>query len=131
MAKLKKMEATDIIEGGISQEQLDAWKKQYGEGGIIKISVDIVKEEDGSVSDKAVGYIVKPSAKKGSTLSIYSRVLQLYNAGKILDCGLFILNNCKLGGDERIFGTDDMVQIAAANVAMERIDFLSGTSEII
>lgn len=121
----------EILEGGISREQLDAWKKQYGEGNIIKITVEVTKEEDGNAVDKATAYIVKPSAKKGNTLSIYSRVLQLYNAGKILDCGIFILNNCKLGGDERIFGSDEMVQIAAANLAMERIDFLSGTSEII
>lgn len=128
--KAKMSEEINTPEG-VSQEQMDAWQKQYGPQGIIKISIDVTKEEDGTITDKAVGYIVRPSAKKGATLGIYSRILQLYNQGKILDCGVFVLNNCKLGGDERVFGSDEMVHIAAATVVMESITFLSGTSEII
>jgi hypothetical protein len=87
---------------GPDKAQIDAWKKQHGQ--LLQITV-----KNGSKSHMA--YL-----RKVKDRNIYAAVLSFSNAGKILEAGEMILNNCKLYADVEI-ETNEQVAAAAAMAA--------------
>jgi len=97
------------LAGGITQAQLDGWKKKYD--GLHKIEVEI------SESEKLTCYLREPSRDQYGTCAMIAQKKTALAGGE------YILNDCWLGGDERI-KTEDKVYISAALSAMELFDFL-------
>lgn len=100
---------TAKLAGGITQAQLDQWKKEHEEIHVITVEV--------SKKDKAVGYL-RPLQRHE-----YGLALQAYNKKSPIAAAELVLNNCWLGGDERIM-KEDKVYISAATAAQELVDFL-------
>ena len=102
--------------GGVSKSRMASWKKEFGK--VHKIEVKV------SESEKVTGYLREPSRDQ------YGTCAQIAQKKTALAGGEFILNNCWLGGDDRI-KSDDKVYISAAISAMELFDFLpSSISEV-
>jgi len=98
--KIMKKEKTEALKNGIvSAEQIAEWKKKHGTVHVIKVTV---KE-----GDVATGYLRKPNRNHKAT------ALSMYAKDKILECGVFLRNNCWLGGDERLMADDDIADTAA------------------
>lgn len=103
-----------LKEGVVPDAQLKAWKAKHG--WIQKITVEIGE------NDTAVGYLRKPTRDhKAIALSLFSQ-------NQILECGEFLLQNCWLGGDERLKDADDIADSAAIQ-ANTIVNFLKGSSE--
>ncbi|MGJ1366047.1 hypothetical protein [Sphingobacterium spiritivorum] len=119
MAKSKENNAVETANkqtylGQASDEQIQAWKAQFGIITLIKI-----KNRDKSVS---VAYLKSPDRQTASLAYTH-----LANK-RMLDAGAVFLNNCWLGGDERM-KTDDDMYIAATQYAFESLDLLEGSAE--
>lgn len=107
-------------------EQIAAWKKEYGEGNILRIDVAVSK------TDIATGYFVLPHAKgNDKSLGIYSRAIQKLQDKDTVGAGVFLISNCFLSGDPRIQGTDSRVHVSAAAEIVSKIDFFSASSTTI
>jgi hypothetical protein len=100
--------------GKATPEQLDAWKKEYESQGEIKVITLKVSE-----TETAFGYL-KPPAR----LTI-AKAMSMFAEKQLIECGTFILNNCWIGGDERM-RTDDRMNIAASTYANGCIEFMEG-----
>ncbi|RWX03362.1 hypothetical protein [Flavobacterium cerinum] len=106
--KIKKhIMKTATKNGDITQEQIEAWKKEYGKVHTIKVTVDKGTKEDGSDADIALGYLRKPKRDHKAV------ALSLYSQHKILESGEFLRDNCWLGGDERLKTVEDIADTAA------------------
>ena len=97
--KMSKETKTGII----SDEQIDAWKRQYGKVFTIKVKVN--------ENDTAIGYLRPPGRNHKAT------ALSMYAKDKILECGEFLRNNCWLGGDERLKNEDEIADTAAVQAS--------------
>lgn len=95
------------LEGGITQEQLAAFKKAHTD--VFKISV---KRADGT---KAVCYL-KPADR-----NVTAMAMSKMGANKLLEAGEALLTNCWLAGDEDI-KTNDKLYVAAAQQAYSAFD---------
>ncbi|MDN3621346.1 hypothetical protein QWY81_17900 [Polaribacter undariae] len=104
----------DAKAGNVSKAQLEAWKKKYGK--VFKISVKV------SEKDTAIGYLRTPNRDHKAI------GLSLYHQNKILETGEFLLQNCWLGGDDRL-KDDEKVADSAAIQANKIVNFLEGSSE--
>ena len=100
--------------GKATEEQLDAWKKEYEAQGPIKIVTLKVSENETSF-----GYLKPPSRL------VIAKAMSMFAEKQLIECGTFILNNCWLGGDERM-RTNDKMNIAAATYANGTIEFMEG-----
>jgi hypothetical protein len=127
------METKKTLDGGITQEQLDAWKAKYGIVHKIKITVapDVygAPDKDGvkplvKPGDFAVGYI----RDVNDDLELLSSVLSMQGGGKIVEAKVFLLNNAWLGGDIRCT-TVNKVMISAATQAATTVDIADGSVE--
>lgn len=103
--KLNVAGAPKMLAGGVTQTQLDKWKKEFGEVHIITVTV--------SPNDKAVGYYKKPDRH------ILANVINLQAVGSLFEAREFLANNTWLGGDNRHQTNDDVmittqVQLAAS-----------------
>ena len=96
------------LPGGVTAAQMDAWKKE-GPVHIVEVEINDGKE-------KVVGYFREPNRTE------YGTAAQIFQKSSPLAVGEFLLNNCKLGGDERIW-TVDKIYMSAAIAAQELIDF--------
>lgn len=99
----KKNESLGKMPGGVTREQIEKWKKQYGEVHVVEVKVE--------KGENVVGYL-KPVKER----NIYASVFSFMQAGKLLEAGEVILANCYLGGDELI-KTDEQVAASAAMAA--------------
>lgn len=99
----KNNEPTGKMPGGVTRDQIEKWKKQYGEVHVIE-----VKQDKG---DPVVAYL-KPVKER----NIYASVFSFMQSGKMLEAGEVILANCFLGGDELI-KTDEQIAVSAAMAA--------------
>jgi hypothetical protein len=104
---------------GVTQDQVDAWKKKYGDGNVKMIEVPIADSEE-----IARCIIYNPRLHK-DVRTMYAKGIKLYRNDDPIGQGELILNNCLLAGDERIKGTDEFVRICAAMEAKEQFLFLS------
>lgn len=114
---IKVKEDQDTLkEGTVTPEQLKAWKDKYNKNGqkVQKISVEVAE------GDTAVGYL-KPPTRDHKAIALTS-----FNNGKILETGEFLIQNCWLGGDERI-KNNPAVNEAAAVQANGIVNFLKGS----
>lgn len=117
MSKLKNAAVTAAVQtylGQATEAQIAAWKKTHGSITLIKVI-----NPDGAVS---VCYL--KSADRETASLAYTHIANK----KMLDAGAVFLNNCWLGGDERI-KTDDRMNITACQYAFEALDLLEGSSE--
>ncbi len=116
--KNKNTPQSEIVEvGKATEEQLAAWKKQYEADGPIKEIKLIV-----SPTEHSFGYL-KPA---GSSRIIVAKAMSLHHQNLIFETGEFILNNCWIGGDERM-RTDAKMSINAATFAAQTVEFMAGS----
>ena len=109
--------APEVVEvGKANEEQLQAWKKQYEKDGPVKVIILEV-----SPFEKSFGYLKPASSER----IIVSKAMQLHHQGLKLEVGEFILNNCWLGGDERM-RSDNKMSINAATFAAQSLEFMPG-----
>lgn len=102
--------------GKATPEQITEWKKQYGEGQIQVLKVKI------SENETALAYL-KPVGR-----DVAAKAMSLYAEKQIIQTGEFIINNCWLGGDDRI-KTNEKVSMAAAVQANALVEFLETSVE--
>lgn len=108
----------EIVEVGKATEaQLTEWKAKYEKDGPIKVIELVV-----SPTEVSYGYL-KPA---DSDRMIVAKAMSLHHQNKILEVGEFILNNCWIGGDERM-RNDTKMSINAATFAGQTIEFMVGT----
>ena len=103
-----------LKKGIVSKEQLKAWKSKHGK--VFKIEVEV------SADDIAVGYLKQPNRDHKAV------ALTLYAQNKILETGEFLLQNCWLGGDDRLQDGDEVADSAAVQ-ANSIVNFLKGSSQ--
>lgn len=90
-----------ILVGQAAPEQIEAWKRQYGEVYTVTVG-------------DSIGYLKKPSRKALGYASFASKK-------NPLNFNEFILNDCWLGGDESI-RTDDAKFLGVSAVLAELIE---------
>lgn len=116
----KKIDSKENMEslkqGVVPKTQLESWKKKYKK--VHKITVEVAE------GDKAIGYLRNPSRDHKAI------ALSLYQQNKPLETGEFLLQNCWLGGDERLKDAEE-VSDSAAIQANTIVNFLKGSSEVI
>jgi hypothetical protein len=116
----KKIEAHELNEslkqGIVPKTQIEAWKKKYNK--VHKITVELPKGE------KAIGYLRSPNRDHKAI------ALSLYQQNKPLETGEFLLQNCWLGGDERLKDAEEIADSAAIQ-ANTIVNFLKGSSEVV
>jgi hypothetical protein len=112
----ENVEAPGKLAGGITQAQLDGWKKQFGDVH----QIDVIVSKD----DTATCYI-KPA---DSDRNIVAAAMSKFNKGQLLETGEFMLQNCWLGGDVRC-KDEAKIAIAAAMQAAGTIEFLESSSK--
>ena len=112
------MENQNYLPGGITQEQLDGWKKN---GRVLKIEVH-TKE------DKATCYL------KEADLKVLKRMFAVYR-NDLIGAGEIAINNLWLGGDSCIKQPanieEEKVRAAACLEAITVIDLPQSTSDLI
>lgn len=105
-----------LSNGEVPDSQLKEWKRKYGK--IHEISVEV---SDGNT---AVGYL-KPPTRDHKAIA-----LSMFNQNKILETGEFLVQNCWLGGDERLKNREEVAESAAIQ-ANTIVNFLKGSSRVI
>ncbi|MBI1228217.1 MAG: hypothetical protein GC192_23490 [Bacteroidetes bacterium] len=103
-----------LVVGEPTAEQVKAWKKEHGD--IVRICVNVKEGE------QSVGYLKSPGR------DVSARAMSMFTQQKVLETGEFIIQNCWLGGDERI-KNDEKISMAAAVEANRLIEFLEATLE--
>lgn len=119
LKSIQVKEAQDKLKAGVvTDEQLKAWKDKYNKNGqkVQKISVKVTDD------DTAIGYL-KPPTRDHKAIA-----LTKFNAGQILETGEFLVQNCWLGGDERL-RSHATISEAAAIQANGIVNFLEGSLE--
>jgi hypothetical protein len=111
-----------MLDGNITQAQLDQWKAKYGI--VHKIKVVVTKSDKDKPADIAFGYI----RDINDDLELISSVLSMQSGGKIVEAKVFLLNNAWLGGDIRCT-TVNKVMISSATQAATTVDILDGSVE--
>ncbi len=111
-----------LLDGGITQAQLNDWKTKHGV--VHKISVTVKKGDKDHHPDIAHGYI----RDVNEDLELMSNVLSIQSTNKVIEAKVFLLNNAWLGGDSRCT-TITSVMISAATQAAKTVDILDGTVE--
>lgn len=115
--KINKQELNKSLkEGIVPVDQIAAWKRKYD--SVHKITIVV------SEGDKAVGYLRSPNRDHKAI------ALSLYQQNKPLETGEFLLQNCWLGGDERL-KDDEKIADSAAIQANSIVNFLKGSSEVV
>lgn len=115
--KIEKKELNDKLKAGnVPSEELKKWKTKFGK--VHKITVEVTED------DTAVGYL-KPPNRDHKAIA-----LSMFNQNKILETGEFLLQNCWLGGDERLKTSEEISESAAVQ-ANSIVNFLKGSSEVI
>lgn len=116
----KKISAKELNEklaaGDVPDDQLKEWKRKFGK--IHEISVEVTEGET------AVGYL-KPPTRDHKAIA-----LSMFNQNKILETGEFLIQNCWLGGDDRLRNREEVSE-AAAIQANSIVNFLKGSSRVI
>lgn len=103
-----------LKKGNVSDEQIKLWKKKHKE--VTQIFVKISEE------DIAYGYLKKPSRDhKAIAVSMYAQ-------HQLMETGEFLLDNCWLGGDDRLLNDEDARQSASIQ-ARNIVNFLVGGSQ--
>lgn len=103
-----------LKKGNVSDEQIKIWKKKHKE--VTQIFVKI------SEDDTAYGYLKKPSRDhKAIAVSMYAQ-------HQLMETGEFLLDNCWLGGDDRLLNDEDARQSASIQ-ARNIVNFLEGGSQ--
>jgi len=101
------------IVGQATAEQISIWKKENSE--VHEITVEVVPG-----IEHGVGYL------KGASRDVAARAMTMYTQSKILETGEFIINNCWLGGDERL-KSDEKIAMAAAVEANQLVEFMTSS----
>lgn len=103
-----------------TKEQIDAWKKEYGEVNIIQVAEEADKFEANTISpdlDEVVhltGYLKKPDRKiQNFALTVLPK--------NMIAAGRAIVKDCWLGGDRRMLD-EDAYATAAAMEAIQLIE---------
>lgn len=92
-------------------------QKQIPLEGFFKLQY---KRRDGST---ATGWFFKPEYHSQPHI-VYSRVLSNYRAGKVLEAGQCVLNDCWACGDDDFKNMKSLVHITAARDLTNHVDFL-------
>lgn len=115
--KIEKHQLNETLKQGIvPKTQIEGWKKKYNK--VHKITVEV------SEDDTAIGYLRSPSRDHKAI------ALSLYQQNKPLETGEFLLQNCWLGGDDRLKDAEEISDSAAIQ-ANTIVNFLKGSSEVV
>lgn len=115
--KMEKQQLNDSLkEGVVPKSEIEIWKKKYNK--VHKITVEV------SEDDTAIGYLRSPSRDHKAI------ALSLYQQNKPLETGEFLLQNCWLGGDDRLKDAEEISDSAAIQ-ANTIVNFLKGSSEVV
>lgn len=115
--KIEKHQINESLKQGVvPKTQIEAWKRKYNK--VHKISVEV------SEDDVAIGYLRSPSRDHKAI------ALSLYQQNKPLETGEFLLQNCWLGGDDRLKDAEEISDSAAIQ-ANTIVNFLKGSSEVV
>lgn len=101
-------EAAKKLPGGVTAEQLKAWKEEHG--SVLQVSAELG-------SGNSVTCYLKPVKERHQFAAAYSFI----GANKLLEAGELILKNCWLGGDE-VIKTDDKTNAAVAMAAYQAME---------
>lgn len=112
----KKELNNELKAGNVPKAQLQEWKRKHGK--VHKITVEVTDE------DTAIGYLRSPNRDHKAI------ALSLFNQNKILETGEFLIQNCWLGGDERLKTAENIAESGAIQ-ANSIVNFLKGSSEVI
>jgi hypothetical protein len=105
----------------VSEQQILQWKKEYGEDSIERYEFPLAPNE----KDVATGWFIKPEKQVAHKLhALYSRAWSQYVQKQPVACGEIIINECWLGGDERIKDTNSYIHISAAMYFYTNMHFL-------
>lgn len=99
-----------VFNGGVSDEQIAAWKKEHRKVHAVEV------EDDGELF---VGYFHRPSMETLSAVNKLSKTDEIKSSAAMLD-------NCWLGGDP-VIKTDTMVRMAAIKQLGEMFNQAVGT----
>jgi hypothetical protein len=106
------------------EKQLEQWKKEHGQGTILKKTVRM------SDDDLAVGYFLHPDKHK-NPYSIYSRVTTYLRQDKVIEAGSLMITECWLGGDERYLDKQTKAHLSVGRQLVDELGFLEVESETI
>jgi hypothetical protein len=108
-------QAVQVTETGrVSQEQIDAWKKEHQVSYIKEVCVNVSEKE------KAFTYLKEPN-RDVIALALAAPKDQANRNSKVWSHGTVVLNNCRVGGDDRI-NTDNKMYFAVVVEAASMID---------
>lgn len=110
----EKEQSQLIQTGKVDDKQLANWKKEHETAGPVKVIELKVSENETSF-----GYLKPPSRL------VIAKAMSMFAEKQLIECGTFILNNCWLGGDERM-KTNDKMNVAASTYANGCIEFMEG-----
>jgi hypothetical protein len=103
-----------------TDEQIEQWKKEYGEVYTIEVAEEAEKYDEGRIRlefdemPKIIGYLKKPDRMvMNYALTSMSR--------NVIDAGKSVLKNCWLGGDMRILDNPNYLSTAALQ-AIDLVD---------
>lgn len=99
------------LPAGVTQEQVDAWKQQYGALKTITVTKNEVKAM----------VILKPLKDR----NVLAMAIQHATQMKLVEAGTVILENCKLYIDP-IINTDDTLYVTACMQANQLYDLAAG-----
>ena len=126
----KKTEEIAAVENAVSQmletgrvdtDQIERWKKEH--------KVKSIKEVACRISENETAYIYLKEPNRDVVILAMSSPKDTANrAEKALKTGIVVLNNCLIGGDERVH-TDDMFYNSAVVEASAMIEFYETTSK--
>ncbi len=102
----KSTAAKDLLPGGITKEQLQAWKRDYPEG-VNVLEVQIEPKEEGKDPEKATIYVMDPFNKP----EIVTEAMGKESKFEQMD---YLFARCFLGGDKEVVFGSKKAKFAAA-----------------
>lgn len=107
-----------VLHGKATAQQIKDWKKETGQQYLDMIKVKLPNADN----EFAVCYLKEPPRE------IKAKAMTMYAQKQIMETGEFVIQNCWLGGDERI-KTDERISEAAAVEANGLVEFYETFSE--
>lgn len=102
----------------MDKQTLEKWAKQYGADNVHRF---ILVDED----EKEVEFFLLDPKKVKRPYTLYSRAVSFSTNGQLLELGSLIINECWLGGDERVKERESMLHVTAAVEVRDLTAFLS------
>lgn len=104
------------VTGQASAEQIKKWKEALGVKELDTIIVDV------SDNEQSIGYLKKPNR------DIKAKAMSMFAQQELIETGNLIIQNCWLGGDQRMKDLNSEINEAACISANTLVKFY--TSEV-